>query len=113
MSVILQSLPSTAIATCAVTVLPGKWLAVGKWKIKLSFFPLLLHVQAFAFALAKGLNSRVVFHLTFSPLCIWEGRAIELLGGHLSPARVNPSQKQKALDGEILEKLWELSFWTM
>lgn len=29
------------------------------------------------------------------------------------PAKVNPSQKQKALDEEILEILWELSFWTV
>lgn len=43
-----------AVATRAEALLPGKWLADGKWRINLFFFFfLLLHVQTFGFALVN------------------------------------------------------------
>lgn len=52
MFVILQSLPSAAVATCVDALLTGKWLADGKWRINL-LFSFLLHMQTFGFALVN------------------------------------------------------------
>lgn len=67
-------------------------------------------MQASGFGLVSRLNSRLVFHLTFFSLCMWEGRAIEQLGGHLVYSQGQPITETKSIRWRDFRKIVEIEF---